>query len=223
MAALRISLPFCIVFRRWTQTALLGTLQTRSPCQMDLSAPSLKKLCEWPLWQLLLHGLGTPENSSLHLRSIRSQMPLFNILEKSGLRWAENGCNGFNQVTRYPQNCLAASIGNALKQVSFPRCAEVLFATGHSYERANIQKWLLHHNVCPISKKVVTDCTGLVTNWNLKKVIREWRFDRSNLRQLPVPSYKVNLWVTVCVLENSIWRTPVQDGSVWTRWSWWQY
>lgn len=66
----------------------------------------------------------------------------------------------------------------------------VLLATGHSYERAEIQKWLLHHNTCPVSNKEVAGSNVLVTNWNLKKSIQEWRDERFCANQ-STPTYKV--------------------------------
>lgn len=74
----------------------------------------------------------------------------------------------------------------------------LLTASGHSFERRYIQKWLLRHKVCPVSKEAVADSSSaLITNWSLKKVIQEWRIHKH--LQLPPPTYKV---VHSVLLEN---------------------
>lgn len=62
----------------------------------------------------------------------------------------------------------------------------VLVASGHSFERPHLLKWLMPNRICPITRKPV-DMSGiyLIENWNLKGDIQAWRADcKAKMRQV---------------------------------------
>lgn len=49
-----------------------------------------------------------------------------------------------------------------------------MLSTGHSYERAQIQRWLLTKDTCPkTGDRVDKNC--LIPNWTLKTSIQDWQ------------------------------------------------
>ena len=63
----------------------------------------------------------------------------------------------------------------------------VLVETGHSYEAANIQRWLSTHNMCPVSRQQLTS-KQMVTNYSLRRLIADWA-DTHGIILPPAPTF----------------------------------
>lgn len=63
----------------------------------------------------------------------------------------------------------------------------LLVATGHSFERKEIEEWMAKNNTCPKTRKELEDKT-IVVNWNLKTNIEEWL----------VRVFLTGLWDSIC-------------------------
>ncbi len=54
----------------------------------------------------------------------------------------------------------------------------ITIETGITYERTAIKKWLQIHNICPMTKKIVTiDVDMISTNIIIKKLIKKYLID----------------------------------------------